>query len=81
METHLTKIGNSQGIIIPKALLQQLDIQGAVELTLQDGGLLIKKPQAVREGWLEALKAAPLDDSDSEIILPIGEFGDEIWEE
>ncbi|ADN10090.1 AbrB/MazE/SpoVT family DNA-binding domain-containing protein [Sulfurimonas autotrophica] len=51
--TTLTKIGNSQGIRIPKPLIQQAHLEN-VELELQvlENGLLIKPVNNTgREGW------------------------------
>lgn len=41
MKTSIVKIGNSQGIRIPKHILAQADINTNVELELKNGGLLI----------------------------------------
>lgn len=51
--TTLTKIGNSQGIRIPKPLIQQAHLEN-VELELQvlENGLLIKPVNnTARKGW------------------------------
>ncbi len=57
--THLVKIGNSQGIRIPKPIIQQADLTGK-ELTLQvvKDGLLIAPARKPREGWEEAIENA-----------------------
>ncbi len=40
----LQKIGNSKGIVIPKAILEmlELDESGSFEVQIQDGGLFLK---------------------------------------
>ena len=56
---HLVKIGNSQGIRIPKPLVEQAQLEG-VELKLQvvDNGLLVTPNKKAREGWKESIEAA-----------------------
>ena len=51
--TTLTKIGNSQGIRIPKILIQQAHLENAnLELEVLENGLLIK-PVNNRDTWKE----------------------------
>ena len=51
--TILTKIGNSQGIRIPKPLIQQAHLENTnLELEVLDNGLLIKPINNIqRENW------------------------------
>lgn len=49
---HLVKIGNSQGIRIPKPLVEQAHLEGKeLELQLVDDGLLISPKNNPRQGW------------------------------
>jgi len=54
---HLVKIGNSQGIRIPKPLIEQASLEGK-ELKLQvvNNGILVAPEKGVREGWKEAIE-------------------------
>lgn len=56
--THLVKIGNSQGIRIPKPLIEQAHLEGK-NLTLQivAEGLLITPQKGAREGWRESIES------------------------
>lgn len=56
--TTLTKIGNSQGIRIPKALIQQARLENAnLELEVLENGLLIKPINNIgRETWSEDIE-------------------------
>lgn len=56
---HLVKIGNSQGIRIPKPFVEQARLEGR-ELKLQvvSNGLLVTPNKRAREGWKEAIEAA-----------------------
>jgi len=69
MKTSIRKMGNSQGILIPKPFLLQtgLDI-GEVEIQVQDDAIVIRKPRRhPREGWAEACRT--LAEKNSEPIL------------
>lgn len=54
---HLIKIGNSQGIRIPKPLIEQAQLEGK-ELKLQvlNGGLFVAPVRKAREGWKESIE-------------------------
>ncbi|WP_431065967.1 AbrB/MazE/SpoVT family DNA-binding domain-containing protein [Methylotuvimicrobium sp.] len=55
--TQLVRIGNSQGIRIPKPLIEQARLEGKeLKLQLVNGGLLITPENGVREGWKEAIE-------------------------
>ncbi|MCK5147163.1 AbrB/MazE/SpoVT family DNA-binding domain-containing protein [bacterium] len=51
MRARIVKIGNSQGIRIPKLLLEQSGLCDEVELEVQNHNLIIKPRCGVREGW------------------------------
>jgi antitoxin MazE len=73
MQITLRKIGNSQGIVIPKAVLAQLKMESYVEMTIENDCLVLKRAtEAVRAGWADAARtiAAHKDDA-----LVMGEFG------
>ena len=42
----IRQIGNSQGVVIPKPLLGQLglDAKAGVEMTIEDGALVLRRP-------------------------------------
>ena len=71
----IRQIGNSRGVVIPKPVLAQLglDAKGGVEMTIEDGALVLRRPASpARTGWAEAAKriAGAGDDK-----LVMGEFG------
>ena len=82
--TALIKIGNSQGIRIPKAIIEQAQLQDTqLEFKITDEGLLIRPVKKNREGWQEqfdkALKFQALDEVDQEWLdAPLVE--EEEWE-
>ena len=59
MHTRLIRVGNSQGIVLPKKLLQQYRLSGEVELHPTPEGLLIKPVASpARQGWEAQMQAA-----------------------
>ena len=54
MDIDIIRIGNSQGIRIPKAMLQQCGLVDKAELTVEDGRIVLQRPRQVRAGWKEA---------------------------
>ncbi len=57
MKSQIIQIGNSQGIRIPKVLLEDSRITGEVDLELHPEGILIRNAQKPRAGWDEAFTA------------------------
>ena len=49
--TKIVKIGNSQGIRIPKLLLKQANLGEDVELLVQDDSLVVRTAQKPRQDW------------------------------
>jgi antitoxin component of MazEF toxin-antitoxin module len=47
MKATLRKMGNSQGVLIPKALVEMLGIEDALDLTVEHGALVLRKPVPV----------------------------------
>ncbi len=57
MRARIIKIGNSQGIRIPKVLLEQTKLSEEVELEVQDEQIVIRSASHPRQGWEEAFRA------------------------
>jgi antitoxin MazE len=57
IRTRLIKIGNSQGIRIPKALIEQVGLGQDVEVEAQDGQLVIRPVRHPRAGWEAEFRA------------------------
>ena len=64
MKAQIIKIGNSQGIRIPKTMIEDGKLSGEVELELHEDGLLIRSLQKPRANWDAAFKAASDADDD-----------------
>ncbi|MCK6384968.1 MAG: hypothetical protein L6Q52_11565 [Rhodocyclaceae bacterium] len=58
MRTAIRKIGNSQGVLIPKPLLAEAGLEADVDMAVENGALVLRpihdrKPRA---GWAEAAR-------------------------
>jgi len=56
MKTRIVPIGNSQGIRIPKPLLEQTNLSGEVEITAEDNTLVIRSVKKPRSSWAAAFQ-------------------------
>lgn len=77
IRTRIVKIGNSQGVRIPKLLLQQSDIHAEVEIEVQGDHLIIRRAPNLRAGWEEAFAAMAKEHDD----LLIDEFNTTHWDQ
>jgi antitoxin MazE len=51
VKTRIVKTGNSQGIRIPKPVLEQLGFVEEVELEIQPDQLIVRLPHTPRQNW------------------------------
>jgi antitoxin MazE len=81
MEVQLVRIGNSRGIRIPKALIEQCGFSEVVELRVAGDRLVISARRPARAGWREAFEQAGNAGSD-ELLLEgmTNRFDGEEWE-
>lgn len=69
MKSQIIQIGNSQGVRLPKVLLEESRISGEVELELHPDGILIRNAEKPRATWDEQFKLMAENDDD-EMIDP-----------
>ena len=75
MQTALKKIGNSSGVVIPKAVLDQIGAKTGdkIDLSVENGKLILSPAKKhPREGWAEAAEALVAAGEDG-LVWP--EFG------
>lgn len=73
MKTTIRRMGNSQGVLIPKPFLAQLGLENEVEMEIENDAIVLRRPRhKAREGWAEASKALAEAGDDA---LVMGEFG------
>jgi antitoxin MazE len=79
MEIPVITIGNSKGIRLPKAILDQYDIKESIEIILEKGRIILKPTSTPRKGWEKAFKLMSENGDDQLIIDDV--FSDEDFEE
>jgi len=78
MRSTLQRVGNSQGVIIPKPILAQLGLERDVEIEVENGAVVIRKPAThVRAGWAEASRTLTGDGDDALVWPEFANEGDE----
>ncbi|MBN1903699.1 MAG: AbrB/MazE/SpoVT family DNA-binding domain-containing protein [Deltaproteobacteria bacterium] len=65
MRANIIKIGNSQGVRIPKPLLDQTGIRDEVELEVEKSQIIIRSISSPRAGWDNAFKAMAQNKDDN----------------
>jgi antitoxin MazE len=81
MRAPLRKMGNSSGVIIPKPFLAEIGATGAVEMTVEDGRIVIEaEKRPPRAGWAEASRAIAEAGDDALVWPEFANEGDEALE-
>jgi antitoxin MazE len=57
MKARIIRIGNSQGIRIPKPLLEQTGLTEDVELEVRADEIVIRSARSIRAGWSAAFQS------------------------
>ena len=81
MQTALRKMGNSTGLIVPKALLTELGAAAGtpMDIRIEDGRVVATPLRHPREGWAEdasKIGAEPLTDDERD-WMAFGNDGDD----
>ena len=83
MKARIVRIGNSQGIRIPKPLIAQTGLKGEVDISVRENYLVISPAERPRANWAEAFRSmARLGDDvllDSELVSGT-RWDEEGWE-
>ena len=80
MKTKIITIGNSQGIRITKAIIEQWGFDKSVEMKVIDGNLVLTSIKNIREGQEESFKEMAAN-GDDELLIDdaISTLEDENW--
>ncbi len=68
MRARVIKIGNSQGLRIPKPILEQTGIMDDVEIEVEKNKIIIRPVKNAREGWAAAFKSMGENGDDIPVI-------------
>ncbi|MBN1362817.1 MAG: AbrB/MazE/SpoVT family DNA-binding domain-containing protein [Sedimentisphaerales bacterium] len=53
----LIRIGNSKGIRLPKAVIEQAGLHDEIEMEIKDGRVILSSARPARAGWEGAARA------------------------
>ena len=77
----IIRIGNSRGIRIPRALIDEAQLGQTVELSVVDGVLLVRPAARARDGWEAAFEQMVAADEGALIDTEMPtEFDGAAWE-
>ncbi len=68
MNIKIVQIGNSKGIRIPKSVLEDCNIGDSVQLSVEEGRIILNPTKKPREGWSESFKMMHQKDHDKLLI-------------
>ncbi|RLD06485.1 MAG: AbrB/MazE/SpoVT family DNA-binding domain-containing protein [Chloroflexota bacterium] len=84
INTRIIKIGNSQGIRIPKLILEQTGLEDAaeVELEVRKGEIVVRQTSRPRQNWEAAFNSMAENNDDGLLDeeLSANDWDEEEWE-
>jgi antitoxin MazE len=79
VRSRIVRIGNSQGVRLPKFLIEQAGLEEEVELRAQAGQIIIEAPRKTRAGWADAAQRAHAAGDDRPEETAATEFDESEW--
>jgi antitoxin MazE len=80
MEVAIRKMGNSQGVLIPKPILAQVGLEGSADLQVRDGVIEIRPVRRnPREGWDQDAQRLASEGGDSLVWPELANMDDGEW--
>lgn len=82
MEVAIRRMGNSQGVLIPKPILAQVGLEGTADLHVRDGVIEIRPlHRNPREGWADDARRLAQQGDDAPVWPEVGNAGDDelVW--
>ena len=83
MKAQIVRIGNSQGVRIPKPFLQQSGIAEEVDIEVQGNSIVLRSLRRTREGWEESFRQMASQGDDrllDEKLLKQSRWDKEEWQ-
>ena len=82
MKVAIRKMGNSQGVLIPKPILAQVGLEGTADLQVRDGVIEIRPiSRNPRQGWADDARRLAGDGGDTLLWPELADEGDDerVW--
>lgn len=80
MRTKIIRIGNSQGVRLPKTLLEEAGLGDEVEVRITESGIVLEPLESSRAGWAEAARALASDERETADLFVPTDFDETEWE-
>jgi antitoxin MazE len=65
MKTKLIRIGNSQGVRIPKPIIEEIGLSEEIEMILKDNQIILRSSEQTRKGWEQSFEKMARDNDDN----------------
>ncbi|TAN53562.1 MAG: AbrB/MazE/SpoVT family DNA-binding domain-containing protein [Methylococcaceae bacterium] len=79
MKTHLRRLGNSKGVLLPAAALAASGIGDEIELTVSAGRIVITPAVPDRQGWFDGYQAEEDTDAWGRLVATDADSGEWEW--
>ena len=79
IKSRIVQVGNSQGIRIPKTMLEQSGIKENVEIEVRDNQIVITAASKARVGWGEAFAQMAIDGDELEPLAVTDNWDETEW--
>ncbi len=79
MKANIIRIGNSQGVRIPKVFLEQTRLSGEVEMEVRGNTIIIRTASRPRKGWEEKFKV--MAERGDDRLLDVEQMGQTSFDE
>jgi antitoxin MazE len=78
MRTVIRKIGNSQGVLIPKPMLVETGLETDVDISVENGAIVLRpiRDHEPRAGWAEAAREIAAQGADTAVWPDFANAGD-----
>jgi antitoxin MazE len=81
IKTHIRRIGNSRGVILPATVLQEVGATEELMLSVDRGRIVLEPAHPLRKGWFDnAAIEAPHDDAIEWERAPLSDDSEWQWE-
>lgn len=82
MKTRIVNLGSSSGIRVPKRFVDKTGLSGEVEISAENGSLVIRSAKKPRAGWSDALQemARRGDDALLADVVSLSRWDEDEWE-
>jgi antitoxin MazE len=79
VKSRIVQVGNSQGIRIPKTMLEQSGISEHIEIEVQDNRIVITAASKARVGWGEAFARMVVEGDELDPLTVTNDWDETEW--